>query len=134
MEKVSSMPIMVLPKEAPKTPVFIEFAPEYEKEHSISRDIDRPDKYVKSPMNDCFEKGECYGASMASFKAPSPTQVAAIAAILPVILENGKKVLIAIFDIRDIWNDRKEQKNEKEPQYQAVVLPEEATKILSAEV
>jgi len=135
MDKVTVLPMVVLPQENKKAPVFIEYTPEYKKEHGLSNEIDRPNKFERTPKEEVFERENVMGAPvMASFKAPSAKDIAAAAAIIPVILENGKKIIIAIFDIRDIIRERGGLKaNDTKPEFQAVVLPEEAAKVFSTE-
>ncbi len=119
-----------------KSPVFIEYTPDYKRNHGISNEIDhfRPKSLERTPNEDCygnfceFANPQC----MKAMKLPSPTQVAAGFAILPVIIENGKKILIGIFDIRDIWNERSGGKNKDQHQLQAFVLPDEVAEAITS--
>ena len=111
------------------TPVFITFTPEKAKELGLDNSIDRmpsQNKFERIPDCDCFGTPKELGAPVMAMKMPSPAQVTAAIALLPVILENGKKSIIAIFDICDILSDRMGKKPEEgEHQLQAVVLPDE---------
>ena len=82
------------------------------------------DSLERIPSEDVFCKdGQCsqlIGNNMLkSFAMPSPKQIINGMAVIPIILETGKQILVGIFDLRDIWNDRS---HPSEPQLKAVVL------------
>jgi hypothetical protein len=129
-------PVTVGNAKKTNTPVFIEYSPEYKRAHGISNEIDRipQNSLEKTPNEDTYENfcefvnPQC----MKAMKLPSPTQIAAGFAVLPVIIENGKKILIGIFDIRDIWNERSGGKNNKpEHQLQAFIIPDEIAEAIT---
>lgn len=55
------------------------------------------------------------------FQAPSPQEMVKIIGLIPVVLESGKQALVAIFDIRDLWNNRA---HNSPTQLKAVLLPD----------
>lgn len=126
MENLSAVPVLVIPKQNNTQPVFITFTPEYEKEHGLSRDIDKfsPKSLERTPQEDCLDKTNlsAVNSNICALKAPSSTEILKGMAVIPVILETGKQILIGIFDIRDIWNDRT---SPKEHNLQAVIIPDE---------
>ncbi len=60
------------------------------------------------------------------FKMPSSKQITKAIALIPVVLESGKRALIAIFDIRDTWETRKHPSDQ---QLKAVVLPDNVANV-----
>lgn len=116
-----------------KTPVFIEFTPNETKERGLSRDIDRfpQDKLERTPDEDYFDtQSQIVGANnLKALKVPNTTEITKAITVIPVVLETGKQILVGIFDIRDIWNERS---GSKEPKYQAVILPDKIADEITA--
>lgn len=128
MENVSTPLVPVKVQQPIKTPIFIDFSPEYAREHGISNEVDRMPKkgFERSPECDCFgndNMSQFVGANYAALKAPSPAEIVKGMAVIPVILETGKQILIGIFDLRDIWTDRTGSKNQHN--LKAMILPDE---------
>ena len=106
-------PIGIDSKQQTKPIVFIDYTPEYSREYEISNEIDRIPSVnlVRVPSKDEFINEENYKEfvcepAMLKAKMPSPKQVKEGIAIIPIVLEGGKEILIKILDIRDILNDR----------------------------
>ena len=77
-------------------------------------------KFERTP--DCDSYVPELGGSLKAFALPSPQKIIKGLTIIPVVLETGKKILIGIFDIRDIWNNRTHPSDQ---QVEAMVLPDE---------
>ena len=110
-----------------KYPVFIEYTNDYKRENGLSNEVDcfSPRKYERTPQTDCYEGvKQCIGANCMAMKAPNPSEIVKGMAVIPIILETGKQILVGIFDIRDVWNDRTGSKGHN---LQAVVFPDEVT-------
>ena len=86
----------------------------------------KPNKYERVPQNDVYcndntSEDILNSTELKAFAMPSPQQIIKGFAVIPVILETGKKILVGIFDIRDIWNDRS---HPSQPQLKAMILPD----------
>ena len=89
-----------------------------------------PKSLVKSPEKEVYEANEqepMLGANCVKMlKMPTTTQITKALALLPVILEGGKKVLVAVLDIRDIWNQRTNSSSDEGVHHlKAVVIPQD---------
>lgn len=73
-----------------RPPVFIEYTPEYKREHGISNEIDRnPGGLERSPEQDDFESNEIMlgdYAQLKAFKTPSATEVIAAVTVAKEVL------------------------------------------------
>lgn len=122
-----------------KPPVFIEYTPEYKKSHGLSNEPDRIPtvNLVRIPEKDTLELGSSIKEfstqpAMLKAKMPSPEQITKGIAVIPVVLETGKEILIKIFDIRDIWEDRKGNKNN--PNDKFMLISQEVADVLEQKV
>ena len=80
-------------------------------------------KYERNPSCDTYVPE--LRDSLKAFTV-SPKQIIKGMTLIPVVLETGKQILVGIFDIRDIWNDRSHPSNHE---LKAMVLPDNVANV-----
>ena len=111
------------------------FIPKSEKENKNELSYPKMNKLERVDDNDNFvgmsslSMPDCY--QMKAFKLPSTSEIIKGMAVIPVVLETGKQILIGIFDLYDVWNARPGKDEHKAA---ATILPDEiANTVLNQE-
>lgn len=130
MESVSAVMLPVTaPQKVVQRPVFIEFTDDYKEKNGIDNNIDKfpPNILLRSPDQDCFGQPQ----QLCAVKMPNPAEVVKGLALIPIVLETGKQIIIGIFDLHDAWKEKTGKKGDNsECNLKAVVLPDEVTEEL----
>ena len=120
-------------------PVCITFTPEGEEKLGLSRPKDRviwaENNLERSPEEDMLMMAsdmKCEPQTLAALKMPSPTQVVAFLGFTEAILNEGKKVIIAIFDLYNTVTGKGGSENKHS--IKAVVVPDEIAENFKREI